>query len=90
MVIALSSQTFIGGYYRNFRGAFYAADSGLNVGRQALVNQVGSGFPATFAEPPIANPNALAATVLSSMLSTYGTSTSLNTGTAAGSWSEKF
>jgi Tfp pilus assembly protein PilX len=90
MVIALSSQTFIGGYYRNFRGAFYAADSGLNIGRQALVNQVGAGFPATFAEPPIANPNALAATVLSSMLSTYGTSTSLNTGTAAGSWSESF
>lgn len=90
MVIALSSQTFIGGYYRNFRGSFYAADSGLNVARQALANQLTSSVPGTFATPPIANPTAVASTVLSTMLGNYGSSSTLNVGTAANSWSESF
>ena len=90
MVIALSSQTFIGGYYRNFRGSFYAADSGLNVARQALANQLTSSVPGTFATPPIANPTAVASTVLSTMLGNYGSSEYPNVGTAANSWSESF
>ena len=77
MVIALSSQTFIGGYYRNFRGSFYAADSGLNVARQALANQLTASVPGTFATPPIANPTAVASTVLSTMLGNYGSSSTI-------------
>src|SRR5205807_6882826 len=34
MVIAARSDMMINGYYRNFRGSFYAADSGLNIARQ--------------------------------------------------------
>ena len=39
MVIATTSDTLIDGYYRNFRGSFYAADSGINAARQYFVNQ---------------------------------------------------
>src|SRR5438270_12830083 len=31
------SDMLINGYYRNFRGSFYAADSGVNILRQAIV-----------------------------------------------------
>lgn len=40
MVIATTSDTLINGYYRNFRGAFYASDSGLNSTRQYLQTQI--------------------------------------------------
>jgi Tfp pilus assembly protein PilX len=40
MVIAVNSDTLIDGYYRNFRGSFYASDSGLNAARQQLANQI--------------------------------------------------
>ncbi len=90
MVIALSSQTFIGGYYRNFRGSFYAADSGLTIARQSFVNQLTAAVPGTFATPPIANPTTLATTVLNSMLSSYGSTGSLNNGSAKTSWQESF
>ena len=39
MVIATNSDTLINGYYRDFRGSFYGADSGLNISRQFIVNQ---------------------------------------------------
>ena len=39
MAWSARSDMLINGYYRNFRGAFYAADSGLNVVRQAAINQ---------------------------------------------------
>lgn len=40
MVMTISPDMLINGYYGNYRGSFYAADSGLNIGRQALVNQL--------------------------------------------------
>ena len=88
MVIAFSSQTLIGGYYRNYRGAFYAADSGLNIARNQVVAQLQAGVPATFTFPPIATSctSSSAATVAT----TYANLTSLNTGTAAQSWHEAF
>src|ERR1700690_4494707 len=49
MVIAFSSQTLIGGYYRNYRGSFYAADSGLNISRQPLQSLLVAGMPTTWA-----------------------------------------
>ncbi len=56
MYLSVSSDMFINGYYRNFRGAFYAADSGLNIARAQLVNQVLAQVPTTFAVPPLADP----------------------------------
>lgn len=40
MVLLVSSDTMINGYYRNYRGSFYAADSGINVVVQAMKNSI--------------------------------------------------
>src|SRR6266704_5921516 len=51
MAWSARSDMLINGYYRNFRGSFYAADSGLNIMRQALNDEfkVGSpNYPASF------------------------------------------
>ncbi len=40
MVLMVSSDTMINGYYRNFRGSFYAADSGINAIVEAMKNAV--------------------------------------------------
>jgi Tfp pilus assembly protein PilX len=91
MVIALSSQTFISGYYRNYRGAFYAADSGINVARVAMINQMSGFVPGTIAVGAQPLTVAQANTVQSTIRSSYAQSwTSLNSGQAAGSWPGKF
>ncbi len=86
MVIALSSQTFIGGYYRNFRGAFYAADSGVNIARQAMVNKIISLVPATITIGSQPLPAGSDTTVQSYINSTYNSWTSIAAGQAANSW----
>src|SRR5580658_7638506 len=88
MVIAFSSQTLIGGYYRNYRGAFYAADSGLNIARNQVEAQLEAGIPATFTFPPIAT--SCTSSSAPTVATTYANLTSLNTGTAAQSWHEAF
>src|ERR1700674_1630029 len=40
MTIAVTSDTLITRYYRNFRASFYAADSGTNIVRQYMANQI--------------------------------------------------
>src|SRR5580704_8713086 len=48
MTIAVTSDTLITLYYRNFRSSFYAADSGTNIARQYISNQITAAIPATF------------------------------------------
>src|SRR5450631_4039629 len=48
MVIATTSDTLIDGYYRNFRGSFYAADSGINITRDYMFNQIMAAIPTTY------------------------------------------
>jgi Tfp pilus assembly protein PilX len=57
MVIATTSDTLIDGYYRNARGSFYAADSGINAVRQYMINQLSSDIPSPFTaySTPITN-----------------------------------
>jgi Tfp pilus assembly protein PilX len=90
MVIALSSQTFIGGYYRNFRGAFYSSDSGLNIARQAMINEILSLVPATttLGSQPLATGSD--ATVQTYVNSTYSGWTSIGGGQATNSWPGQF
>ena len=90
MVLAVSSDSYINGYYRNYRGSFYAADSGLNISRQYMVNQIEAAVPATFSStaPPL--PSGTAATVQAALLSAYGNTTKINTGSAAKSWNGSF
>ena len=40
MVLLVSSDTMINGYYRNYRGSFYAADSGVNVVVETMKNTI--------------------------------------------------
>src|SRR6202790_5830915 len=48
MVIATTSDTLIDGYYRNFRGSFDAADSGINVAREYMFQQIMGNIPTTY------------------------------------------
>jgi hypothetical protein len=90
MVLATSTDLLIGGYYRNQRGAFYAADSGVTIVRQEMTNLLLAQAPATFSTgtPPL--PASAAANVQSALLSRYGGFTSLNQGPAADSWPLSF
>jgi Tfp pilus assembly protein PilX len=88
MIIAFSSQTLIGGFYRNYRGAFYAADSGLNVARQKVQAELVASVPATFVFPPVGTSCGAASSV--TVATDYASTTSLNTGSAAQSWNEGF
>jgi Tfp pilus assembly protein PilX len=88
IVIAYSSQTLIGGYYRNYRGAFYAADSGLNIARNEVVAELQAAVPSTFTYPPVASSCGSSGVV--SVGTTFGNMTTLNTGTASQSWNESF
>lgn len=90
MVLAAGSDLLIGGYYRNHRGAFYSADSGLSIVRQQVANQLAAQAPPTFppGTPPL--PANAAATVQAAMLGQYGAYTNLNSGGAANSWPGNF
>lgn len=87
MAIAIGSQTFIAGYYKNYRGAFYAADSGVNVMRQSMLNQLLAAVPATFTSDTAPIPNATPATILANINSTYA---SWKPVSSTGSWPEQF
>lgn len=89
MVLSTSSDMLINGYYRNYRGSFYAADSGLAIARQQLMNQIVALVPAVFTTPPLTSTSA--ATVQTFITTTYGSAyTTLNTDQAASSWGESF
>ena len=51
MVLSVSSDTLINGYYRNYRGSFYAADSGANIVIQTIQNAIQSSALAAPAQP---------------------------------------
>jgi len=90
MTIAVTSDTLINKYYRNARASFYAADSGVNVARQYLINQiVGSvtiGASATTAPIPAGE----TATALNNMETAYTSASSIVGGLGAGSWPSSF
>jgi Tfp pilus assembly protein PilX len=101
MVLTVSPDMMINGYYGNFRGSFYAADSGLNIARQQLINQTQAAVNLTPCtgwvtnsvspcdQPPLASTSG--GTVLSGLTSLYGSSyVPLQGGQAANSWPENF
>src|ERR1700682_738909 len=98
MVYSLRSDLLMNGYYRNFRGSFYAADSGLNVVREELNNKldalVQAGGTVALNTAPLSPTDGGAPTVKSYINTTYGSSYKLaGTGassTAANSWPESF
>lgn len=88
--LTTSTDMLINGYYRNFRGSFYAADSGLNIARQELVNQTMAAIPKVFTAGSAPIPTGTDATAVAYISSTYGSPQSLNQGAADDSWKEAF
>jgi Tfp pilus assembly protein PilX len=90
MVLSSSSDMLINGYYRNARGSFYAADSGLNIARQQLVNYTQNNLPQVLTVPSSTTLVSDATAALST-LSTWQTSTPLTKdGQAVNSWTASF
>src|SRR5438046_4020147 len=48
MVLSVSSDMLLTGYYGNYRGSFYAADSGINIARQQVVTSLNSSITVPF------------------------------------------
>jgi Tfp pilus assembly protein PilX len=90
MVLSVSSDMLINGYYGNSRSSFYAADSGANIARQAMVAGIVAVVPANFSTTTQPIPTTTAGNVQSNITATYGAFQSLNTGNAAHSWPQKF
>jgi Tfp pilus assembly protein PilX len=82
MVVSVNSDMLINGYYGNYRSAYYAADSGLNIARQDLMNQTslivnqtacaswGATSPAGCTSPPVNT--AGATTAINTILTNWG------------------
>lgn len=92
MVLSVRSDMLINGYYRNFRGSFYAADSGLNVARQAMRDQVVAAIPTSFSITNQPIPPGTDVNVRTFLLNTYGGGFQSFTGqgSAAASWPGTF
>ena len=88
MVFSVRSDMLINGYYRNFRGSFYAADSGLNAARQAMTDGVVAAIPASFGITQQPIPPGTDGNIQTSINNTYGQSFASFTGQgqAAASW----
>ena len=100
MVIAVTSDTLISRYYQTYRSSFYASDSGVNVVRQYMLNQlvsnatvaVGTVFAAN-AAPPLSGTDA--STTLTNALNLYSSTGAasnrqINSGKGASSWPGNF
>jgi Tfp pilus assembly protein PilX len=89
MVLAVSSESLINGFYGRYRGSFYAADSGVAAGRQQLMNLLGANVHAGFnaAQQPIANATTAASGAGNAMQTSYSGYTNVG---SSGSWQERF
>src|ERR1051325_7015622 len=92
MVLSVRSDMLINGYYRNFRGSFYAADSGLNAARQYMQNQVVAAIPANFGITQQPIPSGTDGTIQANLNSKFGAGYTSYTGSgqAAASWPGKY
>ena len=93
MVLSTNSDMMTNGYYRGFRGSFYAADSGVNTARQILMNQLVANANQNYgtATQAYATPSTAASAVQSYMQTNYGSFSPLTgSGQAANSYPESF
>jgi len=89
MVLAVSSESLINSYYGRYRGSFYAADSGVTVARQVLMNSLKNSIPIPFAAgvAPIPSMAAASTAAQTAVTGPYGAYINANT---ANSWQERF
>jgi Tfp pilus assembly protein PilX len=92
MVMSVNSGLLVNGYYRNFRGSFYAADSGLAIARGQMISQINtdaagyvpSSTPPVSLQEDVAIQNSIP-------LNTWTAITGNGvTGFASGSWPEQY
>jgi Tfp pilus assembly protein PilX len=102
MVVSVNSDMMINGYYANSRAAYYAADSGMNISRQYLTNQLqlqvnmnpclgwGSNATGNCAGDPLST--TAWSTAINNLNSTYYSLSNgnLSVGNASGSWPSSF
>lgn len=99
IIFLTSSDTMINGYYKNYRGSFYAAGSGATVAVEAMKNAISSAATPTATTAPLPVPSG----ITTSAGGTYAASlpTTVNTAVApfeasyysigdTGSWSSQF
>ncbi len=90
MFMTVFSGSMINGYYRNYRGSFYAADSGANIVRETMINKLLATAPVTYTpgtQPITATAPGI---VLGQVQGTYNVETPVTSGGAANSWAESF
>src|ERR1700684_1227191 len=89
MVLAVSSESLINGFYGRYRGSFYAADSGVAGGRPQLMKLLSANVTpgCNAAASPTAAPAPAGANAASSMKSSYSAYTNVS---SSGSWQERF
>lgn len=104
MAVTTNSDMMINSYYGSYRGSFYAADSGLNIARATVINQLnstshmnltpcvswGPGAAPGCTSPPLNTTNAVN-DASNNLTTSYGGSfQTLNAGQAAKSWAGSF
>jgi len=96
MMMSVRGDLLVNGYYRNYRGAFYAADSGLNIARQQMYNQlqadigaIPSGYTPS-SGPPLTVTEYQALQSAGAVFSSWQPIAGTGQGMAAGSWPAQF
>ena len=102
MAVTANSDMLINSYYGSYRGSFYAADSGLNIARAAMINQIkaavsttacaawGAGAASGCTSAPLNGTTAASAAQTYILSSPYNAFGSLNSGQATNSWPANF
>jgi len=102
MAVTANSDMLINSYYGSYRGSFYAADSGLNIARAAMINQIkgavntnncggwGTGGASGCTSAPLNGTTAASTAQTYVTSSPYNNFGSLNAGQAANSWPAYF
>jgi Tfp pilus assembly protein PilX len=86
LVFSVSSDMLLTGYYGNYRGSFYAADSGLNIARQQVINSLKGSIPVPFTATSSPLPSSAPSTAAGAGSTGYTSFTPIN---STSSWPEK-
>lgn len=88
IVTLVSSDSLINGYYRNYRGSFYAGDSGINVVVEQMKNSVlAAGVPAGVAGAPPLSTGGVASPAVANVFTLAGPSAASFLSTSYGQFS---
>jgi hypothetical protein len=90
MSFSAGSDMMVNNYYGNFRGSFYAADSGMTIARQQMITNLENAVPAAFAPGTAPIPPGTESNIGSAITTQYNSFGSVDQGGAGSSWPETF